>query len=690
MNLDSFKSIDRFFKAKSVVFIGGKDIFVPIRELKRRRYKGKIFVVNPTRDKIDNYKCLRKVSDLPLSPDAAFIAVPAKEVISTIRELKAVKCKGIVCYSAGFKETGKSGKDLEDILIKECGDIPLIGPNCYGFINFSDNVVLWPFSHKGARCKKGVALITQSGMLSSDIIMATRSLPISFMVSAGNQAVTKIEDLIYYFSKNANVCCIAIHIEGISNLTRFVDAAKFSFGAGKPIIVYKTGRSQIGKKIAKSHTGSLSGNNEMYSALFSQLAITEVYDPIQLLETAKLFSVSSPIKTNKILAITCSGGGAAMVADSAEELKLRLPDFSKTQKTSLKKVLPKIATISNPLDYTTPIWGIPEKTGPVFKNALKNKYSTAILVQDFPNAQINDTEKLYLNDTEAFINECKLAKVTPIICSTLPENINEDVGNKILKLGGVPMQGIFNCLNAVKHLFNFYNFIGKKELQSFQLSHYKNYESNFLNEYEGKVQIKAKGIKVPVGTTFNDPKRLTYEKIHFPLALKFSSPIILHKTEIGAVELNINNHEDLVKKHLKMKRKLEKKSLEKGIFFIEEMLPTPVAEMFISIRQDKIFGDILVLGMGGSLTELYRDTKTFILPTSENYILKEIKRMNFFNLINGFRNKAKVNLDMLTAEIFKIIKFYQDKSNQCRSIEINPVFVYENEIIASDCVLCTG
>ena len=687
MNLDSFKSIDRFFKAKSVVFIGGKDIFVPIRELKRRGFKGKIFVVNPTRNKIDNYKCLRKVSDLPLSPDAAFIAVPAKEVISTVRELKAIRCKGIVCYSAGFKETGKSGQNLEETLIKECGDIPLIGPNCYGFINFSDGIALWPFSHKGSRCKKGIALITQSGMLSSDIIMATRSLPVSFMVSAGNQAVTKIEDLIFYFSKKANVCCIAIHIEGISNLTRFVEAAKFSFGAGKPIIVYKTGRSQIGKRIAKSHTGSLSGNNEMYSALFSQLGITEVYDPIQLLETAKLFSVSSPIKTNKILAITCSGGGAAMVADNAEELKLRLPSFSKVQKTSLKKVLPKIATISNPLDYTTPIWGIPEKTGPVFKNALKNKYSTAILVQDFPNAQINDTEKLYLNDTEAFINECKLAKVTPIICSTLPENINEDVGNKILKLGGVPMQGIFNCLNAVKHLLNFYNFIGKKELQSFQLAHYKNYKSKFITEYEGKVQIKAKGIKVPMGATIDDPKRLRNKKIQFPLALKFTNPTILHKTELGAVELNINNHEDLAKKHLKMKKNLEKKSLEKGTFFIEEMLPTPIAEMFISIRQDKIFGDVLVLGMGGSLTELYRDTKTFILPVSKNYILNELKKLKFYMLINGFRNKAKVNLNMLTSEIFKIIKFYQDESNRCNSIEINPVFVYENEIIASDCVL---
>ncbi|MDC3080876.1 acetate--CoA ligase family protein [Paracoccaceae bacterium] len=690
MILNSFKSIDRFFKAKSVVFIGGKDLFVPIRELKRRGFKGKIFVVNPKRPKINNYKCLRKVSDLPLSPDAAFIAVPAKEVISTVRELKAVKCKGIVCYSAGFKETGKHGKYLQDILINECGDIPLIGPNCYGFINFSDSVALWPFSHKGTRCKKGVALITQSGMLSSDIIMATRSLPISFMVSAGNQAVTKIEDLIFYFCKKTEVSCIAIHIEGISDLTKFVEASKFSFNAGKPIIVYKTGRSQIGKRIAKSHTGSLSGNNEVYSALFKQLAITEVHNPIQLLETAKLFSVASPIKTNRILAFTCSGGGAAMVADNAEQLKLSLPGFSKSQKTLLKKALPQIATISNPLDYTTPIWGIPEKTGPVFKNALKNKYSTAILIQDFPNSKINDTENFYLNDTRAFIKECKLARITPIICSTLPENINEDIGNKILKLGGVPMQGIFNCLKAINHLLDYYNFNNKKEIQRFHLAHYKSYKSKFMTEYDGKLQIKAKGIKVPFGTIIDDSKVLEKEKVPFPLALKFTTPTVLHKTEMGAVELNINNHQDLVKKYLKMKKKVGEKSIENGFFFIEEMLPTPIAEMFLSIRQDKVFGDILVLGMGGSLTELYRDIKTFVLPTSKKNISKEIKKMKFFKLINGFRNKRKVDLDMLTHEIFKIVKFHQEEGNRCDCIEINPVFVYENTIIASDCVLCAG
>ena len=267
---------------------------------------------------------------------------------------------------------------------------------------------------------------------------------------------------------------------------------------------------------------------------------------------------------------------------------------------------------------------------------------------------------------------------------------NEDIGNKILNLGGVPMQGIFNCLKGIKHLLNYYNFNNKKELQSFHLVRYKNFKSTFATEYDGKLKIKAKGIKVPFGNIIDDPKKLEKEKVQFPLVLKFTSPTVLHKTEMGAVELNINNHEDLVKRFLKMKNKIGKKSIENGFFFIEEMLPTPIAEMFLSIRQDKVFGDILVLGMGGSLMELYRDTKTFILPTTKNYILKEIKKMKFFNLINGFRDKRKVDLDMLTREIFKIVKFHQEECNRCDFIEINPVFVYENTIIASDCVLCAG
>ena len=267
-----------------------------------------------------------------------------------------------------------------------------------------------------------------------------------------------------------------------------------------------------------------------------------------------------------------------------------------------------------------PIWGIPEKTGPVFKNALKNKYSTAILVQDFPHTQINDTEQLYLNDTKAFIDESKLVGLTPIICSTLPENINENVGNKILRLGGVPMQGIYNCLKAVRHLLDYNNFSDKKELQKFKLAQRKNDKFLNANEYQGKISIRAQGIKVPNAQLVKNIKDLEKIKIKFPIALKFTSSKILHKTELGAVKLNINSRKELVSKYHEIKKSLGLKAINNGIFFIEEMLPAPIAEMFLSIRSDKTFGNVLVVGMGGALTELYRDTKTFILPVSKKYI----------------------------------------------------------------------
>ena len=127
--------------------------------------------------------------------------------------------------------------------------------------------------------------------------------------------------------------------------------------------------------------------------------------------------------------------------------------------------------------------------------------------------------------------------------------------------------------------------------------------------------------------------------------------------------------------------------INNGTFFIEEMLPTPIAEMFLSIRSDKTFGNVLVVGMGGALTELYRDTKTFILPVSKKYISQEIKKMKFFNLINGFRNNNKAKLNVIINEIFKLVDFHSQEENGCTSIEINPFFIYEDSIIAVDCVL---
>ena len=218
MNNLKTDTFDRLFQAKSVVFVGGKDVFIPIKEIKRRGFKGRISVVNPNRDKILGYKCLKDVSDLPYSPDAAFLAVPADKCIEIIKQLKKKGCGGIVCYSAGFKETGSKGEKLENDLILAAGDMPIIGPNCYGIINYVENLALWPFAHGGFSPGWGAAIITQSGMLSSDITMTQRTIPMSYMVSLGNQASVGMEHLISYFSSKREVKAIGIHIEGLKNI----------------------------------------------------------------------------------------------------------------------------------------------------------------------------------------------------------------------------------------------------------------------------------------------------------------------------------------------------------------------------------------------------------------------------------------------------------------------------------------
>ncbi len=685
------KSLDRLFKAKSVVFVGGRDLFVPINEIKRRGFRGNVDVINPKRKEIMGIKCSKSADDLIVSPDAAFIAVPAKNVVNTIRDLKKANCGGVVCYSAGFKETGKDGLYLEKQLLDACGDMPLIGPNCYGFINYLDKLALWPFAHGGFSPGYGAAVITQSGMLSSDILMTQRSLPLSFMVSVGNQAVVSIEDLIEYFSFNNKVKAIGVHIEGIKNIDQFIRASNMAMKIGKPIVALKTGKSKIGKRLTKSHTGSLSGDNDVFAALFEQLGIIEVDNPIQFIETLKFLSLSNPINGKNIIGFTCSGGGATMVADTSDKLGLTFPLFNKRAATNLKEKLPAIATVSNPLDYTTPIWGVPEKTKPVFREAIRsNIFSVAILVQDFPLDGLDESEPMYLNDSYAFTEESKALKVPPVICSTFPENINKEIRENLIKKGAIPMQGIEQCLRAIASAMWFAKKIKTVNvLTQTHIKSEKNKEKNF-NEFDGKKYLEKNGIHIPTSQEVNSKKDFFNLAPSFPLSLKFSSPKLLHKTEIGAVKLNIQDKKSLIFEFKKLKKSIDTKFKKgEGKFFVEEMAPTPIAEMFLSLRNDKNFGKILVLGMGGIFAELFKDTSTLILPASRNQLLEGLSKLKIFKVMTGYRNSKKISRIKLLNQLMKVIKLFEDPENKLSYLEINPLFVYEEDIVAIDCVLST-
>ena len=262
-------NLERLLKPRHIAFIGGRDATIAVREARRRGFEGQMWAVNPKRADLDGVACVPTLADLPEAPDAAYLAIPASGVTGALRELEQMSAGGVVCFSAGFKEAGD--EQAEQRLIEATGDMALIGPNCYGLINYVDNAALWSFEHGGWSPGYGAAIITQSGMFSSDITMSARALPMAYMVSAGNQAVLGIEEFLDVFAEDPAVRAIGLHIEGLRDIAAFEAAALKALDRGVPVVALKTGSSAIGAALTVSHTGSLSGSNELYQALFDRM-----------------------------------------------------------------------------------------------------------------------------------------------------------------------------------------------------------------------------------------------------------------------------------------------------------------------------------------------------------------------------------------------------------------------------------
>jgi acyl-CoA synthetase (NDP forming) len=308
------ENLRRLLSPRHIAFIGGSDADFSASQC-AAQFDGPVWGVNPKRETLGGVPCYRQVDDLPEAPDAVFLATPRTAATETIYRLRQIGAGGVACFTAGYGELGAVGQRAEAELIKAAGDMALVGPNCYGLVNYTNGAVLWPFGAGNHRCHKGVALIMQSGMLPANMIMNDRSVPITHVISAGNQAVLTIEDYIDVLLDDPAVTAIGLYIEGIKNIQKFADAAIKAITVDKPIVVLKAGKSSLGTQISISHTGSMAGTDQAFQALFDQFGMIRVDSPVQMMETLKFLSVSGAPKGYRLAAFTCSGGEAALVAD---------------------------------------------------------------------------------------------------------------------------------------------------------------------------------------------------------------------------------------------------------------------------------------------------------------------------------------------------------------------------------------
>ena len=673
MNSNSKINLDRLLRPRQIAMMGGEQVRRAIVQCDRLGYDGEIWPVNPHRDQIESRKCYPSLSELPGIPDAAFVAIPNQATVDAIEYLSSIGTGGAVCYASGFAEVGPEGKLLEDRLSDVSACMPLIGPNCYGLLNFQDGVALWPDEQGGTRCERGVAIISQSGNISINLTMQRRGVPMAFLISTGNMTGLKTHDYINAMLDNPNVTAIGLYLEQIPDAQALSEAAISAMKRNIPIVVLQSGYSKIGSEVTLTHSHSMSGDKKLSKAFFREFGLIQVDSIPQFLETLKFLSILKPTAERTIASISCSGGEAALTADLADEFDLEFPPLTANQTEKLDEVLGDRVVISNPLDYHTYIWGNQSAQKDCFQAIFEGSQAVNIKILDYPAPGICDTTE-WERAVQAIIDAKKETEARVAVVATLHENFPTDVQQKLIENGIAPMFGLRECIQVISDSSDYAATRDRLDsIVALPKKTPKRSDSVTLSEFQAKQLMRKAGIDVIEGAKVNDLTEaiIIAHSIGFPVVAKASSAAIIHKSDEGGVVTDIESEESL-------RSVFEALSDIADEFLIEILAPEPVLELIVGIRDDPQFGQVMIIGQGGKLTELLDDTTILFSPFSHQQVRSALARLKLSELFHGYRG-IQLDLHEVIDSLFAIAQFAAAQSNRIKELEINPLFVYPQE-----------
>ncbi len=672
------RDLSRLLNPKSIAFIGGAECDVAISRTRALGFAGKIYAIHPKREQLGGIATLKSVGDIDGPVDAAFIAVKREPTIEIVRTLRATGCGGAVIYASGFAETGDH--HLQDELLAAADGMALMGPNCYGFVNALSRAALWPDEHGLEPIARGVAMITQSGNIACNFTMTRRALPVAGVFAIGNQADVDMARMVEALATDDRITAIGLHIEGLPDVTAFARAAMIAREYRKPIIALKTGRSVQGAKVAMSHTSSLAGADTLYDALFERYGIARMTSVSAFVETLKFLHHGGAIRDSRLVSMSCSGGEAALVADMAIERNVSFPPFDGCTKPKVAATLNEYVTIDNPLDYHTFIWNQEDKLTATFEAVLGGGYDVAMLILDVP------THPKMKPDTwavtaRALMNAADATKARAAMVATLAEGMPLALAEELSAHGVAPMIGLDDALIAFEAAAVIGRNWARRDTPPTMSSAEKRGGGEIvLSEFNAKQLLKTHGLTVPEGIVCKTADAVqAAESLGFPVTLKVSSAAIAHKTEAGGVALNLKTAADVAAAAERM-TKLAPEVL------VERMVTGAVAELIIGLTSDPQFGEALVIGAGGILTELLMDSVTLILPTSRPEITHTLKTLKVWKLVEGFRGRSGDQLAVIKA-VEAVAAFAAAHRGLIEELDVNPLLVLPDGAVAVDALI---
>ncbi|MEH7178571.1 acetate--CoA ligase family protein [Neobacillus vireti] len=649
-------------------------------------FKGNVYCVNPRYQEIEGFPCFPSVVEVPGEIDVAIIAVPVAFVENAIRECAEKKVSYVVIFSAGFAEMGDEGKQKQEEIKKICKDhdIRVIGPNTMGITNVIDKINL-SFTNKGALkwLDGSIGLVSQSGATGHTILNKgeDEKLGFAYMITTGNQLNTTTLDVMEFLLEDEKTDVIAAYMEAVPSGGQLKDIGAKALLNRKPIVVYKSGRSEAGQKAALSHTASLTGSSKSFELVANKYGLVSVDTIEEIIDALKAFNGKKYPKGNRVATVVISGATGIMIADNLAQYNQDLVPLTDQTKNRLREVVADYLPVDNPVDIASTLMMNPA----IYKHCIQ----TLAEAEEVDSLIIH----LPLGKSNGGLNFAKdvldVAKTTdkPIIVLTTGSEEEISPVREYLNENKVPaFSNVVSATKALDYLLSYEKICAERDrintvsADENELKFYLPNEAT-VTEPEVKQILKDSNIPVPVGIVGKNIEDLLNKTagLHYPLVAKIVSPEITHKSDVGGVVLPIKNEEELIQAYQSITENVSKHVPNAKIegILVEELVEGPFLETIVGVNRDLVFGPIIMCGLGGVYVELLKDVSQRLLPITEKDALEMVKELKSYPLFDGFRNGATYDVPALAKVLADISNLAFSLGEGWSEIEINPLIVRE-------------
>jgi len=693
------KSLDlkNLFHPRSVALIGAsteqnKLSGRPFRFFREYGYAGNVYPVNPKYPEIAGVPCFAKLSDIPGEVDLAVITLPATAVPEALAECGTKGVKAAAIISSGFAEVGGEGVRLQDELQRIAleNGIAVCGPNCSGFVYFPERVTAtFSVGLDGGFPEAGpAAFISQSGALSSYILGAAkeRGLAFRYWITTGNECVLSFTDYLRYLLEDPEVRLVLGYLEDARDGQAFQAAARRALALDKPLIILKAGRSEAGAKASVSHTGSLAGADEVYQAVFFQNGVLRADSLDELFDLALLAQAPRRPRGRRVQVVSISGAAGILMADVGSELGLEFSDLSPATKDELRKIMPPFASITNPMDVTAEAVARPGLLTQAAEVILTDPNVDNLVM--FSGIVPGAHERLATGIAQVAQGTDKLVMMTwfPLPRADIWMSLARagvpvfpEPARGIRALGKMAQYVAARERSFSRHTAAIESSSGLESSVEKILDHAKHQGRNALTEVETKSLLKALGLTVPRGGLARSAAeaRSVANSIGGRVALKASSPDLLHKTEAGVIRLDVESPDDVERAFEEIVAKAKKWDPQARLdgVLVEEMIGGDTREVIVGARQDLRFGPIVTFGLGGVFVEAIRDFAVWPAPLTLDEAREMIRRIRGYRILTAFRGRPAADLEALAQVLCQVGQFACAWRERIAELEINPLFV---------------